>query len=246
MKRLFPTLLILMLLLALVPSIQAQGGELPEPERVTVDASDGLALVGDFYLPALADDANVPAVLLLHMMDNTISSWNYTGMVDGLYNAGYAVLVVDQRGGGETGGEADWVLAVEDVQTWIDWLREQPGVDPERINLVGGSIGGMMALYGMMNDEEVAATVALSPAVEYDTLNAVTAVDEIRRRPLYLVAAQADGAFTRGVREMAAVVDGDAVIQFYKGSGHGTGLFFTHPDLAPAIIRWLDLQNKDE
>jgi pimeloyl-ACP methyl ester carboxylesterase len=246
MKRLFPTLLILILLLALVPSIQAQGGEFPEPERVTVDASDGLALVGDFYLPTTTDDAGAPAVLLLHMMNNNINSWRYTGMIDGLYNAGYAVLVVDQRGNGDTGGEDDWVLAVDDVQTWIDWLRAQPGVDAERINLVGGSIGGLMALCGMMNDEDVVAAVALSPAPDYEGLTTAAAVDTIKRRPLYLVAAQSDGTFTRGIRNLAALVEGDTVIQFYRGSEHGTGLFFAHPDLAPSIVRWLDLQNKDE
>ena len=234
------TILILFLLLALVPPIHAQSDE---PQRIEIAASDGLTLVGDFYP---SDQTSAPAVLLLHMMGSSRTVWQRTGLIDELVAAGYAVLAVDLRGYGQTGGAHDWILAEQDIQIWIDWLRDQPNVDPDRIDLVGGSIGAMLALRAMMNDGDVVTAITLSPNLTFIGVDAETAMIAIRDRPIYMIGSHGDRPAADCLRRMADLAEGDALIQFYAGSIHGTDLFFTHPDLAPALVRWLDTYNKDD
>ena len=172
---------------AVLPAL-AQGGT---GEVVQVAAEDGLALVGDYYAPAgEALDAGAPGVLLLHMLNSNRAAW--AGLIPPLQEAGYAVLAVDMRGHGQTGGRADWPLAEADVQTWLDWLRAQEGVDPARLSLVGASIGANLALRGMANDPDVLTAVALSPGLDYRGVTTADAIATIDDRPVMLVAGQGD------------------------------------------------------
>jgi alpha-beta hydrolase superfamily lysophospholipase len=105
--------------------VLAQGGEGLE---VRIEASDGLALIGDYYAPPEAEKAGAPAVLLLHQLSSTRRAW--AELVPLLSEAGYGVLAVDMRGHGATRGSQDWPLAEEDLHLWLEWLRVQEGIDP--------------------------------------------------------------------------------------------------------------------
>ena len=75
---------------------------------------------------------------------------------------GYGVLAIDARGSGDSGGIGNlwgWT-ALEDISGAINWLAEQPGVDPQRIGLVGLSMGGEEALTVAPLDHRVAAVVS--------------------------------------------------------------------------------------
>ena len=69
-------------------------------------------------------------------------------LIPALTNAGYRVIAVDLRGHGETGGSNDWQAAIGDVQTWLDWIEAQPSMNPDKIAIVGASIGANLALVG--------------------------------------------------------------------------------------------------
>jgi alpha-beta hydrolase superfamily lysophospholipase len=239
MKKGFILVTLIALLLAALP-VMAQEG--PQPQRVEITASDGWVLVGDLTLPADTGETGAPAVLLMHMYNDSRQAW--ADLVDPLLDAGYAVLAIDLRGHGDTGGARDWELAQQDTQAWVDWLRTQPGVDPARISLIGGSIGSNLALRGMAADEAIVTAIALSPGLDYygvTTEDAVTAI----RGPIFIATALLDGQSSAGVKILAGKVKGDALIRYYSGFMHGTDLLAV-PDMIPLIISWLDLYNQPE
>jgi acetyl esterase/lipase len=238
MKKSIAVIVLFCLLVALVP-VSAQD---PEPQRVELTAADGLILVANYYTPAVTDeDSGVPAVLLLHMMNSSKEAWG--AFIPLLLDAGYAVLAPDMRGSGETGSGMTGPEAIQDDLDWIAWLREQPGIDPERINVVGGSIGAMLALNVMAQDERIVTAVALSPLYESVEVTTAPAMLTIGERPVFLVAGQRDPDSADAVKQLALLAVGDFQLRIYPHSAHGTGIFMLEEDLAPSIVTWLDLHN---
>ncbi len=238
------TLLILLLPLAAVAPAAAQTD--PEPVPVEIAAADGLTLIGSYFTPAdHTEDSRAPAAILLHMLGSNKEAWGIgTDLIAQMLDAGYVVVAVDMRGHGATGGAQDWPLAEGDVQTWIDWLRAQPGIDPARINLVGGSIGSNLALRGMLNDEEIVTAVALSPGLNYRNVITEGIMPDLGDRPVMLVAATGDGQSISAVKSLITEARSASLLKLYTGSGHGTSLLTTETDLVPLIIYWLDSHNQ--
>lgn len=80
-----------------------------------------------------------------------------------LASHGFAVLIYDLRGHGDSGGVyigggADDLLAA------FRWFREQPNVLADHIGIVGHSLGGRIVLIASAMEPAVAAAVALAPA----------------------------------------------------------------------------------
>jgi pimeloyl-ACP methyl ester carboxylesterase len=201
---------------------------LPEAQRVELEASDGLVLVGDFYMPEIATDETselVPAVILMHMLRARRGDWEplLPVLVD---DYGIAVLNIDMRGHGETGGTDNWGIAEEDLQLWIDWLRDQEGIDPTAISLIGGSIGSNMAIRGWANDPEIRTAVALSPGLAYRSVRTREVIIENKDRPLMLVAARSDSPSSVDTPILFGLTEGDTLIRMVDGRLHGTQLLY--------------------
>lgn len=231
----------LVLLVGMLPAggALAQGGEGLE---VRIEASDGLALVGDYYAPPEAGEGGAPAVLLLHQLSSTRRAW--AELVPLLSEAGYGVLAVDMRGHGATRGSQDWPLAEEDLHLWLEWLRAQDGIDPARLSIVGASIGSNLALRGMAGDEAVVTAIALSPGLNYRGVTTEDALETIDRRPVMLVAGQSDYESANGVRQLGLLLKGDSLMRLYATSTHGTAMLADQPTLMPLIVSWLEEHNR--
>ena len=143
--RVFKGLIPLFLLTLLSMSLFAQDDL--NFETVSVSASDDLMLVGDLYTPETLSEAGNPTVILFHMLGGQRSA--YDPLIPDLIESGYVVLNADMRGHGATGGSQTWDLTIEDVQVWLDWLREQDAVSDSQIAIIGGSIGSNVALIGL-------------------------------------------------------------------------------------------------
>lgn len=76
---------------------------------------------------------------------------------------GWAALVFDQRGHGESEGEMG-PEAVADVIKMARLLAATSGVDPSRVALRGSSMGGFMAIHAAAKAPELAGVIAICPA----------------------------------------------------------------------------------
>ncbi|MEW5870523.1 MAG: CocE/NonD family hydrolase [Chloroflexota bacterium] len=129
-------------------------------EEVTFTTQDGLKLAG-WYVPA----QNGATVILLHGYGG-----NRTGMLwhaGVLVQAGYGVLLYDERASGESQGDYrthGWQDA-PDVGSALAYLSARPNIDPQRIGIAGCSIGGQIALQGAVHYSQLRAVWADGPAM---------------------------------------------------------------------------------
>lgn len=228
-------------LMSLMMALTAAAQDAPAPQTVQVTASDGLALVGDYFVSPSEAEAR-PAVLLMHMYGSERGSWK--PLIPALLEAGYHVLAVDLRGHGETGGDKDWELAVGDVQVWLDWLRAQSGVRAEAVSIMGASIGSNLALIGCANDAQCVTAMALSPGLNFYDVQPEASVSEgLKDRSALLLATQADTESAEAVRQMVMTAQGEIGARIWPGATHGTTMFSSprmRNRLIPVIVSWLD------
>ena len=208
-------------------------------EQVSFAAADGLIIRGTLLLP-LTSGAD-PGVILLHMLGDDRTVWGEVGLAADLVAAGYAVLAVDMRGHGETGGAADWPLAADDLSRVWDAFVALDSVDDARTAVIGASIGANMALGLGVDRPDIRAVVALSPGLDYRGVTTAELPAAYGDRPLLLVASE-DDAYSAGSARALAESAANARVEVYATAGHGTNMFAAAPELAPLIIGWLDEQ----
>jgi dienelactone hydrolase len=115
-------------------------------ERVQIPYGNGNTLSA--YLSLAAGDGPHPIVVFCNGLDSCKEMLWLGGFPDALAKRGISCLCVDQPGTGEalrlenipaTHASEEWASA------WVDWLVEQPFVDPSRIGMSGISLGGHFA-----------------------------------------------------------------------------------------------------
>ncbi len=105
---------------------------------------DGVSLAATLYTPDGAPPAGGwPAVLMLHGLGGNRSSMNAVAEAH-LVPYGYAVLTVDARGHGSSGGQSSLVgpREVADYASALSWFRLRPGVSDVKVGAFGVSLGG--------------------------------------------------------------------------------------------------------
>jgi pimeloyl-ACP methyl ester carboxylesterase len=124
-------------------------------QDVRIPVGDGVTLTG-WWLPT----RNGAAVVLRHGSGSTRSS--VLRQAEILARHGYGVLMTDARGQGEsTGPRMAWGWFGEsDLAAAMGFVEGLPGVDDDRIGVVGHSMGGEEALGALGRDARVRAVVA--------------------------------------------------------------------------------------
>lgn len=239
MRKLLGLLVFILLLGA--PAAFAQD-DAPVPTAAEVTAEDGLVLLGDFY--ATPDtDGEKPAVLLLHMFDSARTAWS--PLIAPLLENGYNVLAVDLRGHGKTGGDRDWLLAQNDTQAWLDWLREQASVKDDSVSIIGASVGTTLALAGCAADETCVTAIALSPVTWASIPSEEAVTDGLKERSVFLTASQGDRSSAETLRTLITVAKGEINGYILTGSLHGTDIIGARNDrtrdpVIKLIVDWLN------
>ncbi len=133
--------------------------EINRNDLVTADvirfpSFDGLEIPSIYYMPHQASPENpVPALVWVHGGPGGQSRQSYFPLIQYLVNHGYAVLAVNNRGSSGYGktffkmdnqnhGDKD----LRDCVEGKNWLKEQAGIDPEKLGIIGGSYGGYMVM----------------------------------------------------------------------------------------------------
>ncbi|MEW6400484.1 MAG: alpha/beta fold hydrolase [Chloroflexota bacterium] len=127
-------------------------------EEVTFQSEDGVKIAG-WFVPS----QNGATVILLHGYggNRTATIW----YAERLTQAGYGVLMYDERASGESGGDRrsyGWEDP-RDVGGALDYLASRPDAG-EEVGILGCSIGGQIALQGAAYHPGIAAVWADGPS----------------------------------------------------------------------------------
>ena len=209
----------------------------PGGQSITIKSADGLEIAASFYAP-WESEPPWPGVILLHMIYGSRADWE--GPAQALAFAGYAVLSVDMRGHGDTGGEADWTQTASDLKQVWQYFAERPEVDETRTAFIGASMGANMALWAAAEETGVRTVVLLSPGLSYFGVEADRALDDYIQRTLMIIASSEDTYSAESSQKLAWLAGDLAELVMYNGAGHGTDMFDHEDGLIDVIIQWLD------
>ncbi len=226
---------------------RVSGSNISIMEKISFQTSDGVTIVGAYS----SGTPGGPSALLLHMMPATKESWE--PFTTKLIAAGFShVLAIDLRGHGESrkgsSGEhldyelfedADHMKKIHDVEGAADWMKTTHGVGSAHLAVIGASIGANLSIAYAAADNEIPATAALSPGLDY---RGVTTGDAVTRmldsQALYLAASRED-ELSFGTDRKLATFKPDAVVMEFDGAGHGTTMFEREPAFMDTLIEWL-------
>ena len=130
----------------LLAGLSAAKAQEPQPRVVELKASDGTFLKASYFAAAKPG----PGVLLLHQSNRTRKSWD--DLAGRLAAAGINTLTLDMRGFGESGGTPQgWTRQesparkrwADDIDTALQYLVSQPGVNGDVIGVGGAGVLGV-------------------------------------------------------------------------------------------------------
>jgi pimeloyl-ACP methyl ester carboxylesterase len=206
-------------------------------EDISIEGADGLIQQSTLYTPD--GIAPLPGVILLHMLGSDRQVWEENGFAVTLAENGYAVLTVDMRGHGATGGSINWELVPEDLQRVWQHFTTLEAVDSQRSAVIGASIGANLALISGAGEAAIKTAVLLSPGLDYRGVSTEEPIAAYGERPLFIVASEEDVYAAESSRTLADLAQGETQLQMYNGAGHGTRMFDAQPDLSTLILDWL-------
>jgi|GEM_PF-310059 len=216
---------------------------------VVFNSSDGMILHATIFFPENATN-NPPGLILLHMAGSSRTGWD--SFAARAQRAGYLCLAFDARGHGDSmmrGGQAisyrtfetrDWLAILDDMASAHKTLLEY-GADPDNVAVVGASIGANLVLRYALNHPDVAATVMVSPGLDYKGVETEQAIRELGKRPALLVTSQGDSYSAESCATLKKAASGLCELREYAGSAHGTNLLDGPTHAAEDILLWLRL-----
>ena len=124
--------------------------------------SAGLRLSGTLHLPERISGL-APAVVVCHGFGGNSRGADRAAFASALAGAGHVTLRFDFRGCGKSEGEPGRVICeeeVEDLRNAVSHLASLPEVDAKRIAVIGGSLGGSVAIQATAEDARIRACIA--------------------------------------------------------------------------------------
>jgi len=135
------------------------------PVSLKVDEID---IWGQLYLPG--DKWIYPGICLCHGIpggQRQPGDRGYPGLAERICRRGWAVVIFNFRGTGDSGGNLDIGGWTRDLTAVIDYFIAQPGVDKSKLALVGFSAGVAVSIYVAANDPRVKSVAALACPAEF-------------------------------------------------------------------------------
>lgn len=195
------------------------------------------------------------AVILLHMLGKDRNTWNTFATT--LSEKGYTVLSIDLRGHGGSVKQDDKTLSYQsftsddfnkmimDVKAAKQFLVTQENANPNRMAIVGASIGANVAInYAASDPTAIKSVVLLSPGLNYRGVSTTEAITKYSN-PVYIAATEGDSESAKDSQTLCDKIKCDENLKIYSGgsSSHGTNMFLDqslNPPLQDLILSWLN------
>lgn len=142
---------------------------MPRRRDVTLD-SEGISLVGALFEPDRPGPH--PALVICHGLPGGLpqlseaqtgdQELSYPDLASVCAARGFTTLVFNFRGTGGSGGNFSALGWASDLEAALAWMRDQQGVDVDRIAVLGSSMGAQVAICVAARRPEVAGLVAFA------------------------------------------------------------------------------------
>jgi len=220
-----------------------------DSKLMEINTEDGVALT---VLLARGETDNHAGVVLFHMYRQGKESWE--PLLKVLTARGFTCLAMDLRGHGgsrysSTGEDLSLRVKARDHQLFRDMYKDgeagvryliSHGVDPNRIGLVGASVGSSVAIDVTTRGKvPVRAVVVMTPGRDYLGIPTMKQIEKWTDTPL-LILSSAEEA-DRGAREIYRTLQakGAKLEIFNQQEIHGTFMFGKVPGVEELITDWL-------
>lgn len=110
-------------------------------EEVTFNSADGTSLVG-WFVPSVGPAQGT----VIHFHGNAQNMTAHFAFVSWLPAAGFNLFVFDYRGYGKSAGKPERRGLYEDSLAALDYIEKRPGIAPDRLLVLGQSMGGANAI----------------------------------------------------------------------------------------------------
>lgn len=216
------------------------------PQQVYVKIeSFSTAKSGPRQMPALfwsaaSQESKKKSVLLVHGLNGAKEDW--LKLANTLSKQGYDVLAMDLRNKGSSGH----LRLVEDVQSSVIYLRNRPGLERQKVALVGASIGANAAAQYAASTKQmhllIDSAVLLSPGEPYKDISFLDALRKTLVIPTLLIAAEDDAFSAESVRKAVKTCAAFCKEHLFSAGGHGTQLFQSNSskELENLIISFIE------
>ena len=217
-----------------------------EPERVEFFSQDGVSIRASYYS---SRQRYSPAVLLLPEFRQSRAFWDRASAY--LSDKGYAVLVIDFRGQGESTqlGERslDWAffpntyfkLFLLDINASMNFLHFQPGVDQSRMAIMGAGLGANAALLFASGDKRIEGLILISPGLNYRGLEIEEAITKYGNRPILIIVSRDDCYSLYSSKRLYSLAKGRKELKIYPNAGRGAKMPKRRADIMEFISQWL-------
>jgi dienelactone hydrolase len=179
---------IVLLILLVIGAVSANA-----QEPVSFTTSDGITVYGDYYA---GPDAKGPVILAFHQAD--FNRLEYREIAPRLVKSGFSVLAIDQRSGGNYGGEdnrtakeskAFWTYTdtLPDLEAALKWARTKH--PKSKIIAWGSSYSASLVIVLAAKSHDVAGVMAFSPGEYFDGKPSVSAAASKVAVPAFITSA---------------------------------------------------------
>ena len=200
---------------------------------VDIKAPNETLLKGTYHSPGKAG----PAILLLHQCNMDRRAWDV--LTGDLTSTGVHVLTFDLPGFGETRGGFQ-VDFRNEAEAAYAFLLSQKGVDKNRMAVGGASCGVDLAGDLALRHSEIKALMLMSGDVTGPARSNIAAKPSMA---VFGIVAEHDPEGASGIKDaVRASKNPRSTLKVYPGSEHGVPLFNVHPDLKPALLKWLQTE----
>lgn len=130
---------------------------------------EGIKLSGQLHLPGTS--RNYPAVCVCHGIPSgkprDPDDGGYPAFAEKICRDGFAVLIFNFRGTGESDGNLDMLGWTRDLETAIDYLWNLPEVDKAHLSLLGFSGGAAVSVFVAAKDKRISHVAACACPAEF-------------------------------------------------------------------------------
>jgi len=137
-------------------------------KKIVVLEVEGIAISGELFLPG--DRVQYPTVCVCHGIPAHIpdpGDRGYPLLAEKICRAGFAVLIFNFRGTGNSGGNLDILGWTRDLKAVIGYLWSLPEVDKSHLSLFGFSGGAAVSVYVASQDSRVSCVAACACPAEF-------------------------------------------------------------------------------